>query len=301
MPFNKILKDKSYFKRFQVHYRRRREGKTDYVARRAMICQDKTKYNTPKYRLVVRITNHDIICQIVYSQLDGDRVLAAAYSHELPKYGITLGLTNYAAAYATGLLIARRVLNLLKLDDKYKGCEEVNGEDYSVEAIEGQPKPFMCILDVGLARTSTGARIFGALKGACDGGLNIPHSENRFVGYKSTGNHEGELNADVLRKYIFGGHVADYMRHLKDVDEKAYQRQFSRYAKAGIKPEDLEKIYAEAHKKIRADPKFVKKEAKKVEKHKYVHKRKLNNAQRKERVKTKKANLAKKAAAAEEE
>jgi len=35
--------------------------------------------------------------------------VCAAYSHELPKYGIKVGLTNYAAAYCTGLLVARRV------------------------------------------------------------------------------------------------------------------------------------------------------------------------------------------------
>lgn len=35
--------------------------------------------------------------------------MCAAYSHELPKYGIAVGLTNYAAAYCTGLLLARRV------------------------------------------------------------------------------------------------------------------------------------------------------------------------------------------------
>ncbi len=35
--------------------------------------------------------------------------MAAAYSHELPKYGVKVGLTNYASAYATGLLLARRV------------------------------------------------------------------------------------------------------------------------------------------------------------------------------------------------
>lgn len=35
--------------------------------------------------------------------------MCAAYSHELPKYGICVGLTNYAAAYCTGLLLARRV------------------------------------------------------------------------------------------------------------------------------------------------------------------------------------------------
>lgn len=53
----KVLKTSAYSKRFQVKYRRRRQGKTDYQARRRMVIQDKNKYNTPKYRMVVRITN----------------------------------------------------------------------------------------------------------------------------------------------------------------------------------------------------------------------------------------------------
>lgn len=40
------------------------EGKTDYRARKRLVAQDKNKYNTPKYRLVVRFTNRDIICQV---------------------------------------------------------------------------------------------------------------------------------------------------------------------------------------------------------------------------------------------
>lgn len=47
--------------------------------------------------------------QIAYAKIEGDMIVCAAYSHELPKYGITVGLTNYAAAYCTGLLLARRV------------------------------------------------------------------------------------------------------------------------------------------------------------------------------------------------
>lgn len=47
--------------------------------------------------------------QIAYARIEGDHIVCAAYSHELPKYGITVGLTNYAAAYCTGLLLARRV------------------------------------------------------------------------------------------------------------------------------------------------------------------------------------------------
>ena len=48
--------------------------------------------------------------QVVYATIAGDVVVAAAYSHELPEYGLSVGLTNYSATYATGLLLARRVL-----------------------------------------------------------------------------------------------------------------------------------------------------------------------------------------------
>lgn len=49
------------------------------------------------------------LLQIAYAKIEGDMIVCAAYSHELPKYGISVGLTNYAAAYCTGLLLARRV------------------------------------------------------------------------------------------------------------------------------------------------------------------------------------------------
>ncbi len=52
----------------QVKYKRRRQGKTDYRARLRLVTQDKNKYNTPKYRMVVRFTNKDIICQVGHSE-----------------------------------------------------------------------------------------------------------------------------------------------------------------------------------------------------------------------------------------
>ena len=108
----KLVKNKAYFKRFQVKFRRRREGKTDYFARKRLVVQDKNKYNTPKYRMIVRSSNKDVCCQIAYARLEGDKIVAAAYSHELPRYGVKVGLTNYAAAYCTGLLLARRVSSI---------------------------------------------------------------------------------------------------------------------------------------------------------------------------------------------
>lgn len=53
--------------------------------------------NAPKYRLVVRFSNKEITVQIVYARLQGDFVLTAARSKELPRYGINHGLTNWTA------------------------------------------------------------------------------------------------------------------------------------------------------------------------------------------------------------
>ena len=104
MPFVKKQKSNAYFSRFQVKYRRRREGKTDYYARKRLITQAKNKYNAPKYRLVVRFTNKQVIVQIVYARLQGDFVLCAATSKELPRYGINHGLTNWTAGMSVHYL-----------------------------------------------------------------------------------------------------------------------------------------------------------------------------------------------------
>ena len=224
--------------------------------------------------MVVRITNTDVICQIVSSRIQGDFVLCSAYAHELPRYGVPVGLTNYAAAYCTGLLCARRVLATLGLD-KTEFNEE-NG-----------PRAFKAILDTGLARTSTGAKIFGAMKGAVDGGLDVPHSEKRLPGYNK---EKDEVDGEVLRKYIFGGHVADYMTQLKEEDEEAYKKHFSRFIKAGITAEKMEAMYTKAHEAIRANPApAAKKERSAEQQHvsKKFRKTPLNLKQRKDRVRQK--------------
>merc|ERR1712098_898632 len=169
------------------------EGKTDYYARKRLVIQDKNKYNSPKYRMIVRFSNTNVTCQIAYARLEGDVIVSAAYSHELPRYGVKVGLTNYAAAYCTGLLLARRTLQKFNLDSIYEGNTEINGELYNVEDEDDGPGAFRACLDVGLARTSTGAKVFAALKGAADGGLDIPHSEKRFPGYD---NESKSLNAE---------------------------------------------------------------------------------------------------------
>merc|ERR1712223_516918 len=244
-------------------------------ARKRLCVQDKNKYNTPKYRLVVRITNKDIIAQIAYARLQGDVVICAAYSHELPRYGVSCGLTNYAAAYATGLLVGRRILQKFGLDSLYEGQLEVDGDEYYEEADAQEKSSFRCYLDTGLARTSTGARIFGVLKGAADAGLDIPHSPKRFPGFA-----EGELNAEVHKKHIMGLHFAEYI-------------------KAGIDSENMEAMYTKCHAAIRADPAAKPKEKKEVDKKRWNRAR-ISYAQRQNRVAQVKASFLR-AQAAEEE
>jgi len=251
MGFIKVVKNKAYFKRFQVKFKRRRQAKTDYYARKRLIIQDKNKYKTPKYRFVVRLSNRDITCQIFSADMTHDVCFLAAYSHELQRYGVKVGFTNYSAAYCTGLLLARRVNKKLGLE--YTGAKTVDGALFRVEADSGGKAPFKALLDVGLRRTTTGARIFGALKGASDGGLDIPHNDRRFPGTKKDGD-DFKGDPAVHKKYIFGGHVAAYMKSLADDDEEAYKRQFGRYIANDLSADNLEAMYKNAHAGIRKDP-----------------------------------------------
>ncbi|MBP2133152.1 large subunit ribosomal protein L18 [Methanomicrobium sp. W14] len=134
--------------RYLVHFRRRREGKTDYYKRLKLIVSE-------KHRMVVRKTNKHIICQLVEAGLEGDRTLVAAYSSELEKYGYTGSTGNTPAAYLTGMLFAVKAFNA--------GYEEA-------------------ILDIGLHRAKSGAKVFAALKGAVAAGFNVPHGEEKLPG-----------------------------------------------------------------------------------------------------------------------
>jgi large subunit ribosomal protein L5e len=110
-------------------------------------------------------------------------------------------------------------LTKLGLADKYEGETDPSGELKLTEPLdeEDAPRPFKAFLDVGLKRTSTGSRVFGAMKGASDGGIYIPHSDKRFPGYDP---ESKELDAETLKKYIYGGHVAEYMESLEEEDDE---------------------------------------------------------------------------------
>merc|ERR1711920_156939 len=204
------------------------------------------------------------ICQIAYATIQGDHVVCQATSPELANYGVPVGHKNYAAAYCTGLLIARRMLKQLNLDGEFKGKEEVDGEDYHIEDEDNDRRPFKCILDVGLQRTCMGARMWGALKGAVDGGLHIPHTNKLFPGFKPAEEkgQDPEYDAEAHKERIFGGHVKEYMEMLAEENPTKYEAHFAKYIEADIDADKLEDVYADAHKKIKADPEPEEKEAK---------------------------------------
>ncbi len=129
--------------KYKLAFKRRREGKTDYRARKNLIGLDKS-------RLVVRITNQHTIAQIINVKMDGDETVVSAHSNELKKMGWLGSGKNTSAAYLTGFLVAKKAL------------------EAGITA---------AVLDIGLRSSIKGARIFAALKGAVDAGLKVPHND----------------------------------------------------------------------------------------------------------------------------
>jgi large subunit ribosomal protein L5e len=268
MGYIKVLKNKAYSMRYQTKFRRRREGKTDYYARKRLVFQEKDKYDSRKYRLCVRRTNKRIITQVIYATLTGDRVMCAADSAELKNHGLNAGLTNYAAAYCTGLLCARRLLASKQMDKMFVGKEKADGAHFCTADVDSDRRPFKCFLDVGLVRTTTGNRVFGAMKGAVDGGLNIPHKDKRFPGTHITKaelvtNKRGKaseiekakqtFDPKEHREHIFGGHVETYYKSLKGENPQKFAKQFSRWEKA-LGNQSFADLYKKVHASIRAKP-----------------------------------------------
>jgi len=186
--------------RYRVPFRRRREGKTNYRSRRALVLS-----RVP--RLVVRLTLKHAIVQVIEAESIGDKVLVSAHSNELAKaYGWLSNRGNIPSAYLTGLLCGFKAM--------------ANGVD----------KAF---LDIGLHIPSKGTRIFAALKGVVDAGVEVPHSEDILP-------DEGRIS---------GKHIADYASQLSS-DPEVYKQKFSKYLSKGSRPEKLSEHFSAVKAKI---------------------------------------------------
>ena len=131
----------------KIPRRRRLEAKTDYKARFSLL-------KAEKLRLVIRKTNRYIIVQIVSSDTAQDKVVLGMSSKILLSQGLPKessgSLKSLGAAYLTGFLLGKNALK--------SGIKEV-------------------ILDMGMYASIKNSRIYAALKGAVDAGLNIPHNK----------------------------------------------------------------------------------------------------------------------------
>ena len=159
--------------RLRTLKRRRRESRTDYKARRILLTS-----GIP--RIVVRRTNKYFVVQAVESDEAQDKVVATITSKELLKNGwdTKMGgsLKSIPAGYLIGLLFAK------KLGGKGK-----------------------YIMDLGMARTEKGGRVFSVVKGLIDGGLDIPANEKIFPSEERlNGEHLKDDVKDMIAK-VKGG------------------------------------------------------------------------------------------------
>jgi large subunit ribosomal protein L18 len=186
---------------YRVKLRRRREGKTDYQARKALV-------SSGRPRLVTRTALKNINVQIIMAKIHGDEVLAAANSRELAKtYGWKAPTGNIPAAYLTGYLCG--------LKAKAKGVTNA-------------------ILDIGLNPPIKGAKVFAALSGVVDAGIEIPHSEDKIV-----------------KERMKGEHIAKYAKSLGTGSED-YQSKFSKYTAKGVPPEKISEHFTKVKAEITA-------------------------------------------------
>jgi large subunit ribosomal protein L18 len=129
---------------YRVGLRRRREGKTDYRKRTRFLIS-----GIP--RLVVRTSNAHYFAHIVVPSETGDLTMVSSHSKELSKHFGWKGHGSTAASgYLTGYLCGKRAVKA------------------------GIPR---AILDTGLSVPHAGSNIFALLKGAVDGGLQVPCGE----------------------------------------------------------------------------------------------------------------------------
>jgi large subunit ribosomal protein L18 len=173
--------------RYRVRLRRRREGKTDYHARKGLVVSGKP-------RLVVRNTLKNLSAQVVVAKPQGDEVLAAAHSRELKKFGWLASTGNVPSAYLTGLLCGLRA--------KKAGVGEA-------------------VLDIGLIPPTKGSRLFAALNGVLDSGIDVPYGEEKLVKERTN-----------------GVHIALYGKKLGPGSE-SYSARFSSYLARNLVPEKV--------------------------------------------------------------
>lgn len=188
--------------RYRIPFRRRREGKTNYHLRRRLVKSNRN-------RAVVRVTNNHCLVQFVKAQITGDETLSASHSRELKNFNWNSATSNLPSAYLVGFLAGLKAKNVGIAD---------------------------AILDIGHNPPVYGSRIFAALKGIIDAGVDVPHSDKIFP-------TENRLN---------GTHIADFAKLLKKNDEESFVKQFSEYSAQKIDPSKIPQLFNKTKQEIQS-------------------------------------------------
>ncbi len=155
---------------YSVHFKRRRNGRTDYAKRIKLL-------KSRKPRLVVRKTLRGVICQVVCFGEKGDETVASAHSKTLQKIGFK-PKRNTPTAYLTGLKAGKAA--------KEKGVKEI-------------------VLDVGLHPATKGSILFACLKGAADAGLETAYGKEKMPSEERiAGKHLQTEGFEEAKKKILG-------------------------------------------------------------------------------------------------
>ncbi|OYT42942.1 MAG: 50S ribosomal protein L18 [Candidatus Aenigmarchaeota archaeon ex4484_56] len=133
-------------KRKILPLKRRREGKTNYKRRLALL-------KSGKPRIVIRISNNFISLQLVDYSEKGDITRFSFCSKKLSNFGWKFSKKNIPAAYLSGLLFGKLCQN-----------NKINS----------------AVLDLGIRRITKGNKVFAVLKGCVDSGVDISHSNKNF-------------------------------------------------------------------------------------------------------------------------
>lgn len=147
-------------------FRRRREMKTDYNQRLALL-------KSLKPRLVIRRSLNGIRCQVIDYHKDGDKTLVEVTSKQLRRFGWRGHGANIPAAYLTGMVAGFLAMK--------KGIKEA-------------------IVDIGLQGSTKGNVLHACAAGAVDAGLKIPLGKDILPGKEQlTGKHIAQFAA-LLKK-----------------------------------------------------------------------------------------------------
>ena len=182
--------------------KRRRLHLTDYRQRKALFLSGKPRF-------VVRFSLRYCYAYFVDEKREGDYTIAGANLKELMRDFEWLGGNNTPGAYLVGLLAGFK--------GKAAGVKEA-------------------VLDIGLARSVRGSRIYACVMGARDAGVDIPVGEEVLP------------SEDRVR----GEHIASYARTLREQNPELFSKHFSEYLRRGLDPEKLPEHFEEVKSKILA-------------------------------------------------